>query len=320
MATANQGLSSPSIQEPEAKLIVPMDMLILFGIMVLGVIAWILPQRLWLGMANAMAAAGEKVMPGKARETLKRINGLLGGQAVEMTAEEIRRELAVGYIMENLQLLRCHRPGGWRPPMELNGKSHLDAALEKGRGAILLFSFTTHGSLISKMALGGAGYRVTHLSHPRHGFSDSRFGMAVLNPIRTNIEARFLGERAVMTPANPVAALRRLRRRLDEGCVVSFTAREIARRPQETPFLGGAIRLALGAVDLACVSGAPLLPAFTIRHEDGVCRTVIEAPLDVPKNLSRKEARKKMLNAYAASAEVHIRRHPGQWRGWRFMT
>lgn len=55
---------------------------------------------------------------------------------------------------------------------------------------------TVHQWLLTKRTLAEAGYAVHHLSSYIHGFSiRSRLGEALLNPIRTRVEDRYLAER-----------------------------------------------------------------------------------------------------------------------------
>ena len=86
-----------------------------------------------------------------------------------------------------LQVLRGLLPGGWHPKIVLEGRDHLDAMLAHGKGAVLWMAHFVFAGNVVKMALHGAGYRLAHFSRPEHGFSKTRrFGMTMLNPIRTS--------------------------------------------------------------------------------------------------------------------------------------
>ena len=74
-------------------------------------------------------------------------------------------------------------------------------------------------------------------------------------------------------------ALRSLQRHLRAGDIVSVTAGADAAAPIELPFLGGRIRLAPGAPELAHLAKAPLLPVHTVYLDDGTFEVTIEPPI-----------------------------------------
>ena len=104
---------------------------------------------------------------------------------------------------------------------------------------------------MTKLALHEAGYAVAHLSRDTHGFSTTRFGRRVLNPIQTRVERRYLAERLVMSDERSVGPLRELAARLKQNRLVSITLAREWRRTRLVPFLDGYIRIATGALALA---------------------------------------------------------------------
>ena len=177
---------------------------------------------------------------------------------------------------------------------------------EEGRGAILWIGHFVHGDLVAKMAFDRAGLAVNHLSHPRHGFSSSRFGMNCLNRVKTAAEDRHLASRVLLDDSRPTAAMKTLRRCLKHNGVVSISVRGADRNSQSVRCLDGEISIARGAARLARATGAALLPVFPVRNGDGGFTVHVEAPLD----LENAEA------GYAGRLEHHILAYPGQWLGW----
>ena len=139
-----------------------------------------------------------------------------------------------------------------------------------GQGGILWVAPFAFSDLVTKLALHEAGYAVAHLSRDTHGFSTTRFGRRVLNPIQTRVERRYLAERLVMSDERSVGPLRELAARLEQNRLVSITLAASGRRtrlvplPRRLPSGSRPARLAL-----ACQTGAPLLPVFTLREPDG---------------------------------------------------
>ena len=245
------------------------DFLVLVGLAVLTPLAWLLPERAWRWTGGFFAPLAGRVMARQTRESVARIREL-GGKSLGETGtgqagggpapEAVQDELMATYVEDILHVLRQLGPGGWSPEIRVAGAEHIDGALAAGKGVILWISHFAFYSLAGKIALARAGYRVSHLSHPRHGFSSTRFGMAVLNPIRNRAEDRYLEARVFLGLATSRAALGELTRRLAANEVVSITAREASGRPLETRFLDGSIGFAAGAPSLAHKTGAALVP------------------------------------------------------------
>ncbi len=297
------------------------DFAILLGLPVLFALAWFVPQRLWPGLCAAMAVFYTRFTSAGRREALnRRIRDLVGPRSIARPVEDIPAAVAVADLRLLLAQLRLYRPLAGRPRFDIDGLDHLDEAMARDKGAILWIGNFVAGSQFAKMALHGAGIRVTHLSHPRHGFSESRFGMNVLNPIRTRMEARYLAHRVVMNPANPIIAMLELHKRLARNDIVSITVRDYANRPNDLPFLSGRHRLAPGAPEIAHMTGAQLLPLFAIEDAPGRFRIRIEAPVDLPAGLPRADAVAAAMATYLRRLEPYVLAYPDQWLGWPFTT
>ena len=294
----------------------PNDLGLLIGLPLSFLLSWTTPQGLWRWIGRRFAPIAARLLAADRREVVARIRARAGARPLPRTPEEIAEHLVADHIEENLQLLRVLRPGGWHPRIEFVGRDHIEAALGRGHGAVIWIAHFAFTSLVSKMALFEAGYAVSHLSHPRHGFSDSRFGMRFLNPIRRGAEKAVLGERVMMVQTDTVLAMRSLQKRLRANGVVSVMVREKARHPAVLPFLDGEIRIATGAPDMAYATRAALLPAFLIRTGPGAFTMTVEAPLELSDRLPRHEAVAAILPSYVALLESYVLRHPELWRGW----
>ena len=127
----------------------------------------------------------------------------------------IGKGLQRNHRLNQLCFVASWRPGGWSPQITVTGTEHLHVALAAGRGAVLWVAPFVFAPLVAKRGLHQAGFSVHHLSRPSHGFSSTRLGMAVLNPIRTRIEDRYLAERiTIPRSGETTAAIRTLARRL----------------------------------------------------------------------------------------------------------
>jgi len=276
------------------------------------VVAGLVPQQFWPSLTRAIGrvAVTSRRQPGPASLPVDRT--LAGGRLPEVRAIAVDR-IAAGHASRLWGLREYVRLR--HPPVDVAGLTHVEDALAAGRGVLLWVGRFAWASIVTKAGLWAAGYRVTHLSRPTHGFGTSAFAIRWLNPIWTRIEERFLLERLVMTPGAEATTLRALRRRLEHNGLVSISVGDEGVRTVEVPFLESRLRLATGPMTLALTSGAPLLPVFTVRGPSGGLRVEIETALTVPPDPTRRRREAQIALAYAARLEPWVRRYPGQWLG-----
>ena len=281
-----------------------------------GLTAWFIKPQAWPILCALMGRLNVALNPDRTMKSLPQIEAVRRGQPDMLSALAIERGFYAGRYEERLLYLRCYRPGGGLPLIRIHGQEHVDAADEADKGIILWAGNFAFNDLIAKIAWSELGLDVSHYTRPVHGFSKTRFGLKVLNPVRTFIENKYLYER-VSAEENMVAAMRVLRRRLDEGGAISITAGNRGRQLAEAPFLGGVLRLATGAPALARASGATILPVYTLRADDGSFDVTIGAPLTSQQ--SNKDAyAKEIVAQYADQLAPYVRDFAEQWRGWRY--
>jgi lauroyl/myristoyl acyltransferase len=218
-----------------------------------------------------------------------------------------------------LQVLRSRSHGGWSATPLLEGAAHLDAALAKGRGAVLWVAHFCFHALATKKALRAAGYPVWHLSRPEHGFSKSRLGIALYNGIRTGAEREHLAGRIVFDRERPGAAGIAAMRVLRKNGILSVTAGDWeGQRLATVQLCGGTLDLAVGAPRLARISGATLLPVFTVRGKDeDTIRVIIGPALPVPQRGDADDALQNAARGFARALEHYVRGYPAEWREWK---
>ncbi len=286
------------------------DLLQAFRIATIAVLSWVTPSSGWPRLSAFLGAIDQRIRPKDTARQVEEIASKLG-ESSRASAVEIVRESTAAIYEDRLQLLREYRPGGWQPEMEINGEEHLQAGLARGKGVILWVSYHAFSCHITKKSLKKAQYDVTHLSRPDHGFSTSKIGIQILNPIQTRIEERFLHERVVIGEDGSLPALMKLHACLRQNGIVSITLGTEASAFVSAPFLNGKIRFSTGPIDLARLTGSVLLPVCTVR--DGYWRysTHIGSPLTSPSDTDQDAAA-----AYAAWLEPIVHRQPAQWRSW----
>lgn len=275
-----------------------------------------LPESLWAPLWRAAARIPFLTSRRAVKQTAKTIHKALGGPD-RRRAESIAQDLKACVYEMRMQDLRGWRPGGWRPKMRVEGEEHLLQALSGGKGAVLWLAPFVFNSGPTKIALHERGHKVSHLSSLRHGFSETRFGVRVLNRIRCAPEDRYIAQRIVFDRNAPSTAMRRMMRALKAGEVVSIVAASTEGSEMvKGPIFGGRLPVAVGAPRLAGSTGAPLLPSFTIRDPKLGFRVVIEAPIALDADRPADEACIAATTEFLRRSENWVRQYPEQWRAW----
>jgi lauroyl/myristoyl acyltransferase len=297
------------------------DLVTLFSLAALMLPSWILPERWWAPLWRAGMNLPFLGKPKAVRRNGRVIERALGNVSTDQ-ARAIARNLKASVYEIRCQDLRAWRPswnsrGGWAPKLALEGEAHLIDALRAGKGAVLWVSPSVFNSLPTKIALHAKGCKVSHLSSPGHGVSETRFGVEVLNRVRCIPEDRYLNQRIVFDSAAPTTSMRRMMRALKAGEVVSIVAAntegfEMVR----APIFGGVLPVAVGAPRLAALTGAPLLPAFVFRDPERGFRIAIEAPIPLDPKEPADERSVAAATEYLRRSEPWVRRYPEQWRAW----
>jgi lauroyl/myristoyl acyltransferase len=283
---------------------------------VLALPAMILPERWW----GPLWRAGTHLPFITRRRVIRRAAKTIETALADVSADRARaiaRGLKAAVFQVRCMDLRAWRPGGWTPRLSLEGEVHLITALKSGKGAVLWVSPTIFNSLPTKIALHGKGYKVSHLSSPTHGVSETRFGVAVLNRVRCIPEDRYLAQRIVFDSEAPTTAMRRMMRALKAGEVVSIVAANTEGYEMvRGSMFGGWVPVAVGAPRLAALTGAPLLPVFTVRDPELGFRIIIEEAIPLDPTQPTDQRTVAAANEYLRRSEPWVRRYPEQWRAW----
>lgn len=293
------------------------DIAVSLSLLGLWPLAWCLPSRSWHRISRLVTEA-KAVLLRSYFPSLAPTTRLAFPHETSDFLTRIDRELDANRRELRMQILRKNAPWDWQPDIDLEGTAYLEDALQAGRGVVLWMSHFVYCGFMAKIALYNAGYDVTHLSRPEHGFSKTKFGISVLNPLRCRVEDPYLHARIVINKSTMHATMRRMIDALKDNGTVSITAGAWeGRQIVSAPMFAGHLRLATGAPGLAWSAGAPLLPVHGFRAEEGQrFQVVIDKPLDIDRSLAKRAFVQSAALQYVDRVKPFVGKYPGQWRGW----
>ena len=241
---------------------------------------------------------------------------VLGGRATDLADRDMVVEnLAIQF---ELMLLKLR---GWphaaeAPTVTLDGRAHIDRALDHGRGIILWRPPLMLSALLIKVALNEAGLPTTVLTRPEHGFSLTKVGRVGINRLSRERTGLFSANHIVIR-GDGQRAIAEARQFLGTNGILSIGATFLSDRPVEVPFFDGRIALATGPPRLALATGAALIPIFSSRDADGDFRVEILPPLEIDDDTDPATATHRLMQRFIAAVESRVLGDPVAWPDWR---
>ena len=98
------------------------DLVTIFGLPFLLATSWLLPERRWCRLCQAVVPFAAPMMVSEAKKLHQAIGTTFGEREPVPSPEAILRDLTSEHVLSQLQLLRCYRPGGWRPERRFVGR------------------------------------------------------------------------------------------------------------------------------------------------------------------------------------------------------
>ena len=280
--------------------------------------SWSRSPHLSDALANTVARLAWMVPTAKRRHLLSRL-----ATCVEQSTPKQRREMGqrtYRAFWQDAFALACTVRTADAKRIPVQGLERLQDALAKGHGAILLDSTFFGRRHLGKIVLQAHGAAIVqvHASDHLAGFwsqRDTRVRRDVIRPFLEACERRFVQEILYISRDDTsLAFTRRLLSVLQDNRVLCLSGEgRIGQKAVRLPFLGEERRFVTGAMNLAKLSGAPLLPFFCWRDADDQVTLVIEPAIDLP---SGAQAAESGAAAYVRLLETYVRRYPSEYDGW----
>jgi KDO2-lipid IV(A) lauroyltransferase len=257
----------------------------------------------------------------RAKRTLRQLRAVYAGQKSEADIRAIyRRSLRHRALKRMIPLWLQSGAPAFLGGCPAQGIEHLDGALAKGRGAILLTIHFGYGRLI-KPLLTSRGYQVSNVgrvSDPDEDDRLSRFAAFVNSRMLRAPSADIAVQNDLPTGLNLRPVLAALQR--NEAIVLTADGFNASRFVQAT-VLGRALPLATGSMSIAAATGAAVLPTFVVDTESARApvKLVIEAPLALVRSNDPENDLLTNLQAYAdvVAAKIDESPHLFAWKRLR---
>jgi KDO2-lipid IV(A) lauroyltransferase len=192
----------------------------------------------------------------------------------------------------------------FEPMMAGFDSRRLDDLLARRRGVIIV------GGHFGNWELGGVALRLLH------GYPLTVVGKSEASPIVGEIRRRMrdsLGIETVEIGQMLETALQLRRRLAANGIVAMLLDRHLGRDRIDVTFFGRPTGFLRTPAMISSLSGAPLLPAFMIRQDDGRFAGVLGEPIVVDARKPSDGGIQEATQAFALQLEERIRAHPHLW-------
>lgn len=267
-----------------------------------------LSARLITDAFHAASRARRRAIDSQLRATF-------GARYSDAERERIIKETSRTFWDDALLLCRLPLPGELRAA-RFEGGERIRAALGRGRGAILLENAYFGYRNAQKRIIHAQGW-TAHQTHDREhigGFgswSETSIASRVIRPFFEDRERQFCASIVYLSGTDSLAFTRRLADRLRANELV-FIAGDgrVGQKRVEVRFLDRRLLFATGAISLARLTAASVLPVFCIREPEGMLRSIVEPPLQVD------DGGQAAMAEFARLLDSYVRLHPGQFHGW----
>jgi lauroyl/myristoyl acyltransferase len=235
--------------------------------------------------------------------------------------EDLARVYYEAKLEERMALWWSLHGRRWPVAIEVEGRGHLDAALQAGRGAVL-WGMEFCNVMTRKCVLRQSGVPLVHLRGSMHGAPEppTRFGLRTVARLQRSAEDIYLVACEMVGPSAPPGGLNRLGPHLDANrCVHINGEAEVGRIKLPVRVLGLERGLPSGAPAFALKTGAPLVPIHLERLGSRSYRLVVHEPIAQAPRVDDRSWIAEAVQRFVSLIEDAVLRHPADWNwdaGW----
>jgi len=277
------------------------------GLQACSLIIRSLPRQWLYGFARIIAAIGYRVAAKQRRIALDSLRIAFGREKTESQREKIAKECFEFMAKAAVELIfLMERPLLLAQRISFKGREHLDAALARGRGVILVSAhFGNFPLLLGRLSL--AGYKAGGIMRPMR---DSRVEKIFLK------RRKELGVKTIYSQPRKVCVETTIKALRDNEIVFIPIDQNFGTGGVFVRFFGKQAATATGPAVLAMRTGAAIIPCFIVRQPDDTHRIIFEPELRLKEGgLKEAAGTQETIQRLTDIIEAYIRKYPAEW-GW----
>jgi KDO2-lipid IV(A) lauroyltransferase len=269
-----------------------------------------LPAAMARGVGAFLGDVAFSVLRVRRDVVMEHLRGVLGDEASESDLVRVARESYRNFGRMTFEYARFPRlrTRDIERLVSLTGAEHLDEALKKGRGAILVGSHFGNWELAATLST--RGYPMTFLVGEQHNI--------LVDRLMNRLRERF-GVQTIPVTGSLMGVLRALR---ENRIVAMLSDQDAGRGGVFVDFLGKQASTPYGPAKMSARTGAPLIPSAVVRRGKGRHELIICPPIaSVDQDLSQDEQVRALTQGYTTVFERFIRERPDHYfwmhRRWK---
>jgi Kdo2-lipid IVA lauroyltransferase/acyltransferase len=269
-----------------------------------GLIINALPEKMALGLGRRFGQAAFHLDRGHRETALQNLQDALGQEKNQEERLRIARAVFENLGLMAVEFFRLPRMSmeSFRERVRMEGFGHVEAALRKGKGALLLLGHFGNWEMMGMVS--------KRLEHPI---------LVIARPIKKNprLDGMVNGIRASagleVVPAEK--ASRPILRALAGNRLVGILIDQRAKRSEGVPaeFFGRKAPTTPALAVLALRTGSPVLPVFMVREKDGFHRIIIQSPVELIRSGDVQKDVEENTRRMNGVLEGMVRQFPDQW-------
>lgn len=267
--------------------------------------ARLIPRRWLFGFFDGLASLGFLLFRSYRTRSMSNLSMALANGGGGLNAREIARRSLRNFFRACVELVISVETPDYerRAAIPIDGREHLEKALAKRRGVIILSAHLGNFFLVG-MRLGVEGYPV----HALINQPDDNQLAEMLDNYRLRIRLRTIHARPRRHAAQQLNAVLR---RNEIAVIIADEYR--TRNGVPTKLFGRTVLARRGPATLASRTGAAVVPACLVRQPDDSLRLVIEPELELARSGRGQNEISENIARMTGWLEKTVRNYPDQW-------
>ena len=264
-----------------------------------------LPRPWLIRFADLLARVGFYCFSRFRTRSVANITAVFGERLGRTAAEDMARRSLRNFLRSCIEIAVAMEASDdeVRDLISIVGREHLDAALAKGSGVLILSAHLGNFFLVgSRIAIDG--YAVSVLVNQRRESPLTR----LLDKYRLQIQQKTIHARPRQ---EALKALRETLRRNEVAVIISDEYQRGA--GIEVPLFGRTVIARRGPATMALRTSAAIVPAYLIRQADGALTLVIEPELELDRSGKSGDQIRENVIRITEWLENKVRAYPDQW-------